>query len=221
MQDVVIFGSSGLGREVHQLIDDINQEKLLYNCVGFLSTFSDAHGSNVHDLPVLGGIEWLINYPFIHVIVAVGNPSVKRKIVKKIQNETSNKFCNLIHPQASFGKRNFLGEGVVICAGARVTTDITIGNHVFLNINCTVGHDTVIEDFVTVSPGVNISGNVKVGEGCDLGTNSTVIQGLAIGRWSIVGAGAALVKDTLPNVTVVGMPAKVIKQRENLWYETL
>lgn len=34
----------------------------------------------------------------------------------------------------------------VICAGTILTVDITIGRHVIINLDCTVGHDAHIED---------------------------------------------------------------------------
>jgi len=41
---------------------------------------------------------------------------------------------------------------------------------------------------------------------------------LRVGEWSIVGAGAAVVKDVPPNVTVVGIPARVMRTRPEGWH---
>ncbi len=41
----------------------------------------------------------------------------------------------------------------------------------------------------------------------------TVIQGMTIGSRSIIGAGATVVNDLAQDVTAVGVPARVIKQR--------
>ena len=43
--------------------------------------------------------------------------------------------------------------GVIICAGVRLTNNIKVGNFSILNLNATVGHDTIIEHFVNVAPG--------------------------------------------------------------------
>jgi hypothetical protein len=83
----------------------------------------------------------------------------------------------------------------------------------------TVSHDTRIDDFVTAAPSANISGSVQIGEGCDLGTGSAVIQGIEIGKWTVVGAGAVVVSSLPANVTAVGVPAKVIKERPDGWHE--
>ena len=55
-----------------------------------------------------------------------------------------------------------IGGGTIITAHTSITTNISIGRHVHVNLNCTIGHDTVIEDYVTLSPGVHLSGNVTI-----------------------------------------------------------
>ena len=103
-----------------------------------------------------------------------------------------------------------IGEGCIICAGNIITVDITIGNHVILNLDCTVGHDAKIYDYVTINPSVNVSGNTVVGECCEIGTGTKIIQGKKIMNNIIVGAGATVVKDLVEIGTYVGCPAKRI-----------
>ncbi|MGE5674170.1 MAG: transferase, partial [Mycobacterium leprae] len=58
MRDIVIFGTGGFAREVHELIEDLQQvDPSSWNVVGFLDGNSQKHGTIVHDLPVLGGAE--------------------------------------------------------------------------------------------------------------------------------------------------------------------
>ncbi len=219
MKDLVIFGTGGFAREVHQIVEDFDQDKSAWNFIGFLDGNPESHNKEIHGFPVLGGAEWLAGRHGVAVVVAIGGPAGKRKLVEQIRAVDETSFATLVHPLAWVGNRVSLGEGVVICAGTLITTDIRIGNHVILNLDCTVGHDSCIEDYVTVAPSVNISGCVKVGEGCDLGTNSTVIQGITIGHWSVVGAGAVVVRNIPSNTTAVGIPAKPIKERPEGWQE--
>ena len=78
-------------------------------------------------------------------------------------------------------------------------------------MDCTIGHDAVLEPFVTVYPSANISGMTRIGYGAELGTGMQIIQGKQIGANSIIGAGAVVVKDIPANCTAVGSPAKPIK----------
>jgi len=57
-----------------------------------------------------------------------------------------------------------MGEGVVICAGCILTTNIKIGNHVQINLDCTIGHDVIMDDYSTLAPGVHLSGYVSLGK---------------------------------------------------------
>lgn len=211
MQDIVIFGASGMGREAHQIIRDINRERATWNFLGFLDDDSANHGQQIHGHPVFGGSDWLIRNPEPRVVVAIGNTRAKRAVVERVAAIPSAGFATLVHPLAWVADEVALGEGSIVCPGARINCDVRIGRHVILNVGCTVAHDAVVGDYATIAPGAQVSGAVQVGAGADLGTNSTVIQGVRIGEWSVVGAGAVVVRDLAPNVTAVGVPAVRIK----------
>ncbi|OLV15841.1 acetyltransferase [Deinococcus marmoris] len=218
MQDIVVFGTGGFGREVHQIIEDLQARGDALNFLGFLDGNANLHNTQVHGFPVLGGVEWLNGRTDVLVGMGVGNPKAKRKMMGQIA-ELGARCATLVHPLAWVGNRVDLGEGSIVCAGAMITTDIRLDRGVIININCTVGHDTTLHDYVTVAPGATISGNVVVGEGTDLGTNSAIIQGVTVGEWVILGAGAVVSKDLPANVTAVGIPAKVIKERPIGWHQ--
>ena len=58
MKDLVIIGAGGLGREVAQLIMDINQDKKTWNVLGFIDETIEKQGSVINDTAVLGGFDW-------------------------------------------------------------------------------------------------------------------------------------------------------------------
>jgi len=119
---------------------------------------------------------------------------------------------------AVLGRGVRIGKGSMILPSATVNIDTVIGGHVILNTSSSVDHDCTIGDFVHVGPGAHLGGDVVVGEGTFIGLGSSVIPGIRIGRWSIVGAGAVVTKDLPDNCTAVGVPAKVIKTREEGWH---
>ena len=57
-----------------------------------------------------------------------------------------------------------------------------------------------------------INGDVEVGEGSFIGSCSVTLGQRKIGNWSTVGAGAVVTKDIGDNVTVAGVPAKILKE---------
>ena len=146
------------------------------------------------------------------VVVAVGDPAAREQCVRKcVAADLS--FVSLVHPRAETSQWVTIGQGTIVCAGAVLTTNITIGQHVHINVGCTVSHDADLADFVTLSPGVHLSGWVSVGRRVFLGTGAVVINGssarpIRIGEDAIVGAGACVVGDVAPGTTVVGVPAR-------------
>ena len=214
MKNIAIFGAGGFGREVEWLIEEINIAGGEWNFIGF---FDDdfSHVKHIDSRFFLGGVKELNDYPMeLHIVFAIGNPLVKRKIIQQINNSNL-KYPVLIHPNVAFGKRNVsIGEGSIICAGCIITIDINIGKHVILNLSCTVGHDSIIGDYSSFMPTVNISGEVVLGACVYVGTGAKIINQLEIGESTIVGAGAVVAKTLPAKCTAVGIPAKPIKFHE-------
>ena len=216
MKDIAIFGVGGFGREVLALIKDINKVEPTWNIVGF---FDDGYekGEIFNGLPNLGKVEDLNKWKSpLSLSLAIGNPVIKKKILDSITNPLVD-YPTLIHPSVWIGDKEFveIGKGCIICAGVMITTNVLIKDFVILNLQCTVGHDTIINDHASLMPSVNISGEVNVGEGVYVGTGARIINQLEIGEYTIVGAGAVVSKSLPDHCTAVGIPAKPIKFHTN------
>lgn len=219
MKRLAIYGTGGLAREVLELVKAVNRTTPTYEVVGWLDDNPTKVGTMIKGLPVLGAIEHVADAlaPF-EAVIAIGNTVARRRIAKRLAALGVDSPV-LVAPTAWVGGDVELGPGTIVCAGSNLTTDVHLGHHVIVNLAVTIGHDAVLEDFVTVAPSVNISGNVTVGEGSDVGTGSATVQGVRIGAWSIIGAGAVVARDVPANVTAVGVPAKVIKERPAGWHD--
>lgn len=213
MTDVVILGAGGFAREAYGVFVDDNRNKRKWNVLGFIDDNPEQHGRMLCDLPVLGGFDWLRakRRRKLQALCAVGAPRTRKLLVDRATG-MGIEFCTVVHPAAHVSRWVEIGPGTIITGGSILTTQIKIGSHVLLNLNCTVGHDTVIGPFCTMNPGCNISGCVRLGEGVDMGTGAVIIQGKSIGDWSVIGAGAVVTDNIPSHVTAVGVPCKVIKQ---------
>lgn len=213
MQQIVIVGVGGFGRETAFLIEEINRHNPQWELLGFLDEDIGKHGRRINGYPVLGGLNWCNDKLSSAVICGIGNTRDRKKVVN-ILMQSGAQFPNLIHPRVICYPGNSFGIGNIISPGNILNIDVSVGNHVCLEMASNLGHDVVIEDFVSLMPGVKVAGRVVLEEGCYLGTGCTIIQGKHIGKWATVGAGAVVIEDVPPYTTVVGVPAKVIKRHQ-------
>lgn len=214
MKPLIFFGASNFGDEIVQCVRDYNASfpASAYEIIGFLDDNSEVTGVIRNGVPVLGTRQWLdthdaTDYQFL---VCIGNPRVKKLIAEWITYKGGS-FATVIHPSVIQSPFNKIGVGTMITAGNILTTNVKVGNHVIVNLACTVGHYTEIGDFSTINPGCNVSGDVKLGEGAYLGTNCTILEKRIVGSYAVIGAGAVVKSDIPEACTAVGIPARVIK----------
>ena len=126
---------------------------------------------------------------------------------------------NLIDPTVITGRNMKIHDGLVIAPNSVLTSNINLGKQVHIDLACTIGHDCIVGDFVTISPGANISGNVEIQRGAFLGTGAVILEKVRIGEWAKIGAGAVVTENVPDNTTVVGIPARPVRQRESGWWK--
>lgn len=214
-KDLIIFGASGLGREVAWTVERINRVSHTWNLLGFMDDAEDIQSTEINGYPVLGKTEDADKYSDAYFVVAVGSSRTRERIVTNLKAVNPDiKFGTVIDPSAEKSAFVAIGEGTIICAHTILTVNIEIGSHVIINLDCTIGHDAKLKDYVTLYPSVNVSGITDIGCAVELGTGTQIIQGKSVGDYSIIGAGAVVVTDIPERCTAVGSPAKVIKTIE-------
>ncbi len=234
MPKVVILGAGGHARETLGIFEELKAAGPgagagagEWDVLGFVDEDPAKHGALVAGKAVLGDFSWFTDEhgglreagdEDLRVICAVGSGPGRRRLVNRAR-EMGLVFCSAVSPRASVSPLASVGVGSMIAPGAVIGPEVTVGDHVIVNVGCTISHEARLGDYCTLAPGVHIAGNTRLGDGCDLGIGTVTIQGITVGAWSIVGAGCVLIEDVPPNVTVVGVPARVIKSREDGWYE--
>ncbi len=206
---VVIVGAGGHGR----VVLDILIRAGAYRVVGFLDSDSSLHGRRMDGRPVLGDVSCLprlTDEGLAGAIVAVGDNGVRREFAERIESQGID-LVNAIHPSANLARNVTLGKNIVIAAGALVCAHCQIGDSVILNTGCIIDHETKIGTAAHVCPGAKLAGRVTADSGAFIGIGATIIQSVRIGCESIIGAGAVVIRDVEPLTTVVGVPARSIK----------
>ena len=118
---------------------------------------------------------------------------------------------SVVHPAAHVGPRCTLDPGTVIAAGAILSNDVQLGQHTHIGagstlVRCQVGR------YVTIAPGVHVGGDVTISEGAFVGIGARIKNLVNIGAWATIGAGAVVVDDVPPGVTVTGCPARPLER---------
>ncbi len=199
MDKIAIIGAGGLGHELKAMCNSIADFK-------FTGFYDDDKKSD----DVIGNIADLNScHQSINVIVGIGSPETKASIINRLNNDHIS-FPTVIHSSVYRGNIEaiVIGIGSIITPRCSLTTNIQIGSHVLVNLNCTIGHDVLIGDFSSIMPGSNISGNVKIGKEVLVGAGTQILQGLTIGDKAVIGAGAVVTKNIPASTIVKGVPAK-------------
>lgn len=211
-QQVGIFGTGGMATEARDVAEAMGLEVLFIAHDQAEAQTLRGAGADVVLEAEIGDL------PRIGYAIAVGEGAVRRKIATRYDGKLE--FVNLIHPSATFGRRQReqieSRQGVIVCAGVRFTSDIVVGDFTIFNVNATVHHGCVIGDFVTVSPLACVLGNIEVHSGAWIGAGAVINQGTAdakrvIGQDTVIGSGAVVLRDCEAGAVYVGVPARKIK----------
>jgi len=211
MTRLLIYGSGGFAREVAWLAEEAG-----YEVVGFIDDQQEKVGLFVNGIRVHSFEEAKAFAGEVPLAIAVGSPQTREKLFLKAR-EGGFSFATLVHPRVERSRFVEIGEGTVITAGNILTVNIRLGLQVQINLDCTIGHDVVMEDFATLAPGVHVSGWVRIEKRAYVGTGAVIINGkedepIVIGEDAVVGAGAVVTKSVPPRTTVVGVPAKPLQK---------
>ena len=207
MRELVIVGAGGHGRETLDIVEAINAVEPTWAFAGFVDDGEViADRLERRDASLLGTTKILADTDPRYVI-GIGSPAVRAKLDEQL-TAWGRTAATLIHPAATVASDNRISDGVLLAAGARVTTNVTLGRHVHLNVNAVVSHDCVIGNYTTLSPGSLVNGDVQIGTGVFLGTGAIITPGITVGDHAVIGAGAVVVNDVPSGMTVKGVPAR-------------
>ncbi|WCN38155.1 hypothetical protein [Aneurinibacillus uraniidurans] len=222
---IVILGIGGFAKEVRWLIHDINlaSNTPVFDLIGYISHSDEDIGIDIEGVKVVASNNnfkgFSEQFGVLGVTIALGNPKWKEAIETEILEGCANLvYPNLIHPKANIlaSNLNDFGVGSIICAGVSITTNVKFGRFVIANINCTIGHDTVIGDYCTINPLAAVSGNINIEKLSLIGAGASIIEKTTISENSIVGLGAIIVKDIEKNSVMICKAAhKLEKKLEN------
>jgi sugar O-acyltransferase (sialic acid O-acetyltransferase NeuD family) len=208
VKKLFIIGAGAFGREIHFWAKQHPDCGTVWELDAFLEDNTEAlrEYGNFAPIQPLSGHRPDAESLYLN---GIAQPKLKQAILAPLIAAGA-EFLTFVHPSAKVGERVTLGRGAVLCPGAIVTVDATIGEFVVLNLRTTVGHDAIVGAWTTASAHCDITGFVQIGEGVFLGSRASIIPGRHVGAGATIGAGAVVFGNIAPGVTVFGNPAKVL-----------
>ena len=122
----------------------------------------------------------------------------------------------IIREQVEIGKNAVIMMGAVINIGAVVGEGTMIdmgailGGRATVGKNCHIGAGAVLAGVIEPASAVP----VVIEDGVLVGANAVVVEGVHVGRNAVVAAGSVVLEDVPENAVVAGVPARVIKQKD-------
>ena len=211
MKKILIFSAGSAGREVYQLITEINKKKKTWKVLGYVDDKIKLKKKTLDKLKVFSNKEKPTGKN-LYAITGIMNPNLREKIYSKEILIHKYKIPNLIHPKINIPSCFISGTGNIIFNYVHLSFQVRIGNYTIISNFNDIGHDLKADDFLTIMPSVTIGGNCKIGRKVLIGSGVKILQNLKIEDNCKIGIGSTLTSNLSKNSSAIDYQRKVIKK---------
>jgi tetrahydrodipicolinate N-acetyltransferase len=127
-----------------------------------------------------------------------------------------------IEPGAIIRENVEIGKNAVIMMGAVINIGAVIGEGTMIDMGAVLGGRATVGANCHIGAGAVLAGVIEpasatpviVEDGVMIGANAVVLEGVHIGRDAVVAAGAVVIEDVPDGAVAAGVPAKIIKMKD-------
>ncbi|MDF2558442.1 MAG: 2,3,4,5-tetrahydropyridine-2,6-dicarboxylate N-acetyltransferase [Bacillales bacterium] len=134
-----------------------------------------------------------------------------------------------IEPGAIIRDQVEIGDQAVVMMGAILNIGASVGEKTMIDMGAILGGRATVGKSCHIGAGAVLAGVIEppsalpvvVEDNVLIGANAVVLEGVRVGSGSVVAAGAVVIQDVPPNVVVAGIPARIIKQIDQVAKEKI
>ena len=166
--------------------------------------FENCHVFTGTDMVVIG------DYADIEPVLEANKDAIEDVVIENDRRNSALPLLDMKHIGARIEPGAIINIGAVIGAGTMIDMGAVLGGRAIVGKNSHVGAGAVLAGVVEPPSATPVT----VGDNVMIGANAVIIEGVQVGDGAVVAAGAVVTQDVPANAVVAGVPARIIKMKD-------